>query len=154
MWNLGEFNKELKKACGADIVRVVSKILDWAEDKLPRIEFGEGMITGYLFPLIERGGQKYCPIALITDGIIQLQFGQISKKPPFDDESLRRQFLEKLNAISGVSLPDDAIGRYPNIRLALLEDANAMAEFLAALEWYVTQVDKVFDQPIPPQSEE
>ncbi len=55
--------------------------------------------------------------------------------PPFDDEAKRRELLDRLNAIEGIDLPADSVGRRPGVKLAALLRPDRMERFTAALAW-------------------
>ena len=57
------------------------------------------------------------------------------------DVELRREFLHRVNAIPGVSIPDDAITRRPSIPLALFAaDPKALEALKATLDWFCETV--------------
>jgi hypothetical protein len=81
-------------------------------------------VTGSFIPVLNHAGQNYFPLALWTNGRAEIQFKSLSRRPPFDDVRLRREFLRRLNQIAGVSVPEDAVTRVPSIRLAPLVDSR------------------------------
>ena len=71
---------------------------------------------------------------------VEVPFQYYKTKPPFQDPALRLQMLEKLNAISGVSIPTDAITLRPNLSLLTLADSGRLDQFLAVMTWHVEAV--------------
>ena len=69
-----------------------------------------------------------------------MQFGPLSKKPPFDAEAEQAEFARRLNAIPGVDIPEDAITPLPHFPLAALSNESALVLFLETLDWFVSQV--------------
>ena len=124
-------------------VDVAKKILEWAKTRMPRMWWGKGPIIGSVYPTLDHEGKDYSPFGIYTNGSINLSFQPLRKRPPFDDDSKRLELLHRLNEIPGVKLPDDAIGRYPNISLSMLKDETALKIFLEVLDWFVQEVKTV-----------
>jgi hypothetical protein len=55
-----------------------------------------------------------------TNGTLSLYFYIYASKPPFDDEDKRLAILERINAIPGIALSRDAIGKSPTVPLKSL----------------------------------
>ena len=64
-------------------------------------------------------------------------------RKPFDDEAKRLELRDRLNKISRVEIPADAITRRPSIPLAVLTDDVALKAFLGVLDWYIAEVKAV-----------
>ena len=75
-------------------------------------------------------------------GKIMLSFGSFMK-PPFDDESIRQEWLERINAIPGIHLPEDAVSRWPTIPLGELSDHTRLSAFLATADWLVARLETI-----------
>jgi hypothetical protein len=70
-----------------------------------------------------------------------MKFGYLVSRPPFDDEGLRREFLRRLNEVAGVSIQEDEIEGFPNIRLAeLAASTEALDSFKGTLDWFCETV--------------
>ena len=102
-WDEATFLEELKVKRGAAEARVAGELIEWARAELPRFTWGTGMVTGSFSPGLDHAGQNYCPLALWTNGRAEIQFKYLSRRPPFDDVMLRREFLHRLNQIAGLS---------------------------------------------------
>jgi hypothetical protein len=76
--------------------------------------FGSGGQYGSLGMTIIANGHNYYPIAIWTNGLIEIRF-QYLLNEPFESESKRQELLNKLNEIRGVRLSDDSITGRPNI---------------------------------------
>ena len=59
---------------------------------------------------------EHYPIALYSNGWIEIQFQHLQHRPPFDDEQVRFPLLDQANRIPGVSFGADKINKRPNIR--------------------------------------
>jgi hypothetical protein len=63
------------------------------------------------------------------------------KCPPFNDESLRRDFIDRLRKIPNFPENFNLTGR-PSFPIILLENQDAMANFLSAIQWCAQEIDK------------
>ena len=142
-WDEPSFIQVLQSQRDTGEVDVAKKILEWAKTRMPRMWWGKGSIIGSVYPTLDHEGKGYSPFGIYTNGSINLPFQPLRKLPPFDDDSKRLELLHRLNEIPGVKLPDDAIGRYPNISLKMLKDETALKIFLEVLDWFVQEVKTV-----------
>ena len=142
-WDEPSFMQVLQSQRDTGEVDVAKKILEWAKTRMPRMWWGKGPIIGSVYPTLDHKGIDYSPFGIYTNGSINLPFQPLRKLPPFDDDSKRLELLHRLNEIPGVKLPDDAIGRYPNISLKMLKDETALKIFLEVLDWFVQEVKTV-----------
>ena len=79
---------------------------------------------------------------IYTYGAIEVQFQRWKERPAFKSERDRQTFLEKLNEISTVSIPSDAIGRRPSFGIMDLEDTASLQRFFSALDWFIQHVEE------------
>ena len=92
------------------------------------------------WPCLDHKKVPYFPIAIRTDGKVEITFQYLHMKPPFDDEAKLRDLLDRFNEIKGVHIaPNSIIGR-PTFSLAVLEDRDALEQFFAVLDWLVREV--------------
>lgn len=139
-WDEVTFFKELASRTGPKEAEVARKILEWSRNKLPRFWWGKGKQDGSFYPVLDHNGEQYYPIAIWTYGKIEVQFQWLMTKPPFSDESKRRELLNRLNQIPGVSIPEKSITRRPNIFLTLFEDESSLKQLLDILDWIVLEI--------------
>ena len=66
------------------------------------------------------------------------RFAALRKTPPFSDEALRAELLDRLDTVAHFALPGEVLDRYPT--LPLLAGAADRAAFLDVLDWYVDVV--------------
>jgi hypothetical protein len=71
---------------------------------------------------------------------VQINFGNIKVRPPFDSEEKRRELSRRLNAVPCSQLGTD-IERFPSIKLAALKNPTALECFESAFDWFVEQVN-------------
>lgn len=152
-WDEPSFFEELGKRRGSEEVQVARELVKWAGDQQLRFWWGAGMKTGSFIPVLDHGGREYFPVALWTNGKAEMKFGYMAKSPPFDDVELRNEFLRRINEIAGVSLPEDAITRFPSIDLDLLAASpEALDSFKGTLQWFCETVRAGRPHSVSPES--
>ncbi len=138
-WDEQSFFQELQANRGVEEAQAARKILEWAQAQGLRIWWGKGAKNGHLYPMLEfEGGAQYTVI-VSTWGGIEVPFYRMKTQPPFEDETLRRQLLERLNRVPGVKYPESAINGIPNSSLAILKKPEGMTAYLSALDWMLEQ---------------
>ena len=148
-WDQVSFLDELEVNRGPEEARVASQLIEWARAQLPRFVWGTGSMYGSFAPVLDHAGRDYFPVMVWTTGKFEIQFKPLSRRPPFDDAGLRREFLRRLNGIAGLSIPEDAITRTPSVRLALLAVPEALDSFKGVLDWFCETVRA--DRGDPPE---
>ncbi len=94
--------------------------------------FGSGSTEAAYFPVWE--GPTVLdgtPSASTSRGYVEASLMSLRRHPPFDDVGLRRQLVERLNAIPGVALPADAVDGRKTFRLGILKDPDAQEALVA-----------------------
>ena len=137
LWDKVSFFDELRKNHGDKICQVARDVLDWSEEHNLSLWWGKGKQTGYVIPVFKHEGEEFRFLSLTTGGHVQIPFGQISSRPPFDEEGNRMELLAQLNTISGVQLMSDAIHKYPTFGMDLLATEEALDRFLSTIDWAI-----------------
>ena len=122
---------------------VAGRILEWANKNRMRIWWGKGAKDGSFTPILDHNGTDYYPIAVRTgykNPHIQIQFDRLSKRPPFDSDDLRAEFLDKLNEIEGVDMPSTSVSKYPSLRIRLLNDEKELNKLMNTLDWFTERI--------------
>jgi hypothetical protein len=128
---------------GSEEAAVAARVIAWAKERKLRLDWGRGKIYGSFFPVVDHGGDWYAPVSLGTSGTVEVQFHYFASKPPLDAEETRKEFAQRLNSISGVNIPLDAINRRPSFPLAALTEDAALRAFLDTLDWFFAEVRSV-----------
>lgn len=140
-WSSESIVSELTSRRGPAEAAVARRVLDWADRRGDlTLWFGKGRRDGSLLPGFS-GERRLFPFALYTDGRVEVHFQYMARRPPFDDERLREQFRQRLNAIDGISISADMLTLRPSIPLSVLASGRALDDFLAAVDW-------AFEQPL------
>jgi hypothetical protein len=139
-WDEDTFMSDLQSRRGGEETRVAREILRWATQKQLRIWWGKGKQDGSFFPMLDYEGTSHWLISVWTYGRIEVQFQNMLRNPPFDDETNRLELLRRLNDIPNVDIPAGAISRRPSIPLAFLVDRTCLNQFVEILEWMVQEI--------------
>lgn len=139
-WTEDRFMSVLAKETGPEAVEVARSILDWGVHNATRFWWGKGKRDGSFAPVFSWKGRDYYPVFVWSSGIGDIQFQWLQYRPPFDSIELRKELLDRLNAIPGISIPEDALGRRPSFPLKALVPKEARTMFLAVLDWVVNEV--------------
>jgi hypothetical protein len=135
-WNPESFMQEITDK-HPDCAGVVSKILDWAQNHpaISWIYWGEGATMGGFVPIVKQNGKDYQLFAVYTNGKLEVYFQHYKGKPPFNSEAKRLELLKFLNAIPGIKIPEDAIGRRPSLELNKFQNPQVLQALLDTFEW-------------------
>jgi hypothetical protein len=142
-WDEPDFFRELEKRTDATAVDVAQRILDWARLRVTRVWWGEGARNGSFVPVLTHKERDHQLFAVWTNGGVEIYFYWYQYKEPFDSVEKRRELLQRLNAIDGVSLPDDAIDRRPSIPLSDLAGDAALDHFFEVYKWVIEEIESV-----------
>lgn len=136
-WNEETFVEAIKETLGDDTSQTASALLKWLIQKTDKW-FHD---TGTFVSVVKDGSKRLCTLCSIkVTGDIIISFADFSDKPPFDQEIKRKAFLQKLNSLEGLNLPQEAINRKPTIKIALLNGEHHLKQFFEVLEWVITEV--------------
>lgn len=73
-----------------------------------------------------------------VSGTVEVVFQYLKRRPPFDDEPLRRELLNRLNAVDGIGLAEAKLDLRPSFPLEVF--AEHSDELCAVLEWFAHMV--------------
>jgi hypothetical protein len=138
-WDEASFFEELNTQAPA-AVEPARAIYEWATNRASRITWGKGKQYGSFYPTLEHQGAEVTPISVQTYGSFSLWFGELKNQPAFAEEHKRLELLRRLNDIPGVTVPQRAIYKYPNIALTTLNNEAALAQFLGVLDWIAQEI--------------
>ncbi|MCX6678312.1 MAG: hypothetical protein NTU95_10295 [Methanothrix sp.] len=138
MWDKPSFLISLTENIGPKGAEVANQILNWAETKMLKIDWGKGSTKGMFQPLVEYEGHIHHTISIWTYGKIQIEF--VYMEPPFDTEDKRHELIDHLNKIQGVSIPLNKTTGEPSIPIELFYDENKLKQFIATLDWVVEEI--------------
>ena len=138
-WDEESFPEELARRRPAAEVDVARSILDWARQKVTRVEFGRGQRSGSFVPIQKEGLIDHLLFAVWTYGTVEIYFAYYLYKEIWKPEEKRFELRRKLNQIPSVAISADAITKRPGIPLAVLAHPVALDEFLRVFEWFLEE---------------
>jgi hypothetical protein len=139
-WDESRFMARLGELHGESVVSLAQQVLRWAEPRVTRVWFGRGKVDGSFVPILRHADIDHQMFAVYTSGQVEIYFQHYQGKPPFSDEPLRRELLDRLNGVPGVNLPPDSLSRRPSIPLDTFSDPIALRSFFAAFEWWRVRI--------------
>jgi hypothetical protein len=143
VWDEDSLFTELEHKRGTEEARVARDLYDWTLARGWSPRFGAGKQDGSWTPVLTANGGQHTPIALYTNGRIEVQFKYLKARAPFDNDGIRVELLRRLNEIPGVSLASDAIDKTPSIQLALLAaNVSSPEQVKRVLEWLEAEANR------------
>ncbi|MDP9371162.1 MAG: hypothetical protein M3Q65_01625 [Chloroflexota bacterium] len=139
-WDEPSFFAALEERRGMEDVRVARRLLDWATHSGLHLWWGKGKLDGSFFPMLKHAGETHWTFAVWTYGTVELQFGQMATKPPYDDLEKRRDLATRLQHVPGVTIPEGRLQARPTFRLAALQDEAALRHFLAVFDEVLREI--------------
>jgi len=143
VWDEDSLFTELEHQRGSVEARVARDLYDWTLARGWTARFGAGKQDGSWTPVLTATGRQHTPIALYTNGRIEVQFKYLKARAPFDNDGIRIELVRRLNEIPGVALASDTINKTPSIQLALLSANDGSPEQLKrVLEWLEAEANR------------
>jgi hypothetical protein len=140
-WDESSFFLDLSQRRGEQEAAVARRLLDWAMNHGLRVWWGQGKKDGSFFPSYINMFGQHLLFSVWTYGSVEIQF-QHMRRPPFAEESKRRELAHRLSAI-GVSIPDEGLTKRPTFRLSLLLEPGHLDGFVGAFAWMLSEIKKV-----------
>jgi hypothetical protein len=133
-WTQETFMAALLERRGSEILSVATNILNWAKSRGATFWWGEGRKDGSCFVGFLKGNDTYYPFAMWTYGRIEMQF---KIRQPLE---LLESLVSRLNLIPGVAISPDSLTKRPAFEMSSLKEADALSQFLDAIDWFVSQI--------------
>ncbi|MFE2551761.1 DUF262 domain-containing protein [Streptomyces sp. NPDC059355] len=138
----GRFEALLRDNQTPEVVEGVLAVLRFWEEQGGHQVYGKKNETS-CFPTLDAGGSNdsraLWPIAIYpVSGTVEVVFQYLKRRPPFDDEPLRRALMEQFNAVDGIELAEAKLDLRPSFALEVF--AGQGEAIRAVLEWFVHEV--------------
>lgn len=137
-WDEQSFLADLDKRVPSGGV-VARSLMDWARQQMSDLTFGKGVKDGSCTPRLWLGDSALYVFSIWTYGRVEMLF-QWLKRPPFDTDGRRLEIVQRLNQISGITIPESAVRRRPTFDLTLLDNADARGQFEAVIQWVIDEI--------------
>lgn len=134
----GRFETQLRDNQTEETVDGVLDALRFWEQQGGHLAYGRASETS-CFPTVRFGNapasRGLWPLALYpVSGTVEVVFQYLKKRPPFDDEPLRRELMNRLNGIDGIDLAEAKLDLRPSFAVEVF--AAHSEEICAVLEWF------------------
>ncbi|MEO3976462.1 DUF262 domain-containing protein [Streptomyces sp. CAU 1734] len=136
------FEDQLRANHRPETVAGVLGALRFWEEQGGRRAYGEASETS-CFPMVDvdpaGSARTLWPFALYpVSGTVEVVFQYLKRRPPFDDEPLRRELMTLLNRIEGIDLAEAKLDLRPSFPLEVF--AERSEALCSVLEWFVHTV--------------
>jgi alkylated DNA nucleotide flippase Atl1 len=134
----GRFERQLRENQTKETVDGVLTTMRFWERQGGHFAYGRASETS-CFPTARFGNASdsrvLWPLALYPiSGTVEVAFQYLKRRPPFDDEPLRRELMTRLNGIHGIDLAEVKLDLRPSFPLQAF--AEHSEEICAVLEWF------------------
>jgi hypothetical protein len=126
-------------------IQKIQRIFDEAKKAGYLVKIGEGSTAVSMSIYCIFGGKDYKPITFWESGSIEFLLEYLMYRPGFEEEDQRKEILNKINSLSGVSFSDDYINRRPSIKLEILDINDNYQIFIEFVAWFIKKVKKDSD---------
>ena len=141
-WDEASFMRTMDERKGSVPRQIAEELLQWVAPMVSSIWWGAGAKQGFFVPTIQKRGTTYRVLRMATDGWCVFRLDWLRRKAPFQDEHLRKEFVNRLNEIPGVQLGDEFVSKRIQITLNKLQSEEALDAFKSAVRWLIEQIDQ------------
>jgi hypothetical protein len=125
---------------------IYQEIFRQSKELFNDVFWGFGKKDGSFAPYLNING----PLKLFivyTYGSIEILFEGLKTRPPFDDESKRRELLQKINLALNRPLDAfiDKIDKRPGIKIKEFEKPGSLDAFFEVVKWYINTVRSYYE---------
>jgi hypothetical protein len=137
--NADRFEAQLRDNQTEETVQGVLGALRHWEQQGGHLAYGRADETS-CFPMVRFGDTRDTARALWPLGIypvagtVEVVFQYLKRRPPFDDEPMRRELMIRLNGIEGIDLAEAKLDLRPSFPLEVFSGHSE--EICAVLEWF------------------
>lgn len=136
-WDLDRILNAIRKNAGEQYCETVRDIFNWISPLVTRIWWSNAKVDGSFIPTLDFNGQNHSFFAIRSIGKVEIYLDIMAKKPPFDDNELLQNFIDRLNAI-GAEIPAGRL--YPKFSLEVISSPARLQEFKATIEWALSLI--------------
>ncbi|WP_162642051.1 DUF262 domain-containing protein [Streptosporangium sp. 'caverna'] len=133
------FFQQLGDARGPQAAGAVSRLLDWWRDRGGEVQFGRSAGASCA-PFVRHGGETLTMVRFYSK-TVEVPFGTLKKRIPFNDPILRDELRRRFNDAPGVELSAAKLELYPSFEIDLMADEAVWDVVVACLDWFTAQTE-------------
>lgn len=133
-----EFAAEMESRLNGPEYAGLEALMRWCADHGGWVSYGTGRswpacYLNWLTP----GGKEIWPLIPTVPSYVSVNFDGLALRPPFNDPTLRKEFMGRLVAVPGIELSPGDVERRPSFPMSVLASDDGLAGVIAALDWFV-----------------
>lgn len=140
-WDESSFLENQLTKRGPAAVKVSQQILAWAQQAGLTTKWGNGAQWGSFQVIVNHHQHQYRLFAVWTTAYLETYFKYIRRYPPFDDQTIFSELLERLYSIEGVeAVKDEWRETYYKVRFDQLQQPPRLESLLAFYGWVIAKI--------------
>ena len=139
-WDEITFFEDMTVRGNAKATQATRDILNWVRSESIDVWWGAGKRYGSCVPHFQHNGRNNQLAAMWSNGYIEFYFQHLSSKPPFDVLAKRELYLDKLNTIVGVNIPESKISGRPSVPITVFSEPAKLSQLLHVLGWVIEEI--------------
>lgn len=143
-WDRESWFVKLKETQGVDGVNTVKRFEEMVSDKPFHFHYSSQRMDEKATLWICSDPKDYSSkiFGFIVNGNVELPFGSLKENPPFNDESMRKKFIQRLNQIPGINIKAKSFVGRPTFPLSKIGNEKALTEFCKVIDWCIQEILK------------
>ncbi|GIH96785.1 DUF262 domain-containing protein [Planobispora siamensis] len=131
------FLRQLNEHSGPQTAGAVQRVLEHWRARGGEVQYGAAAGASCA-PVVRVGGRATAVIRFYAK-TVEIPFGTLRKRPPFDDPGLREELRQRLNDAPGVDIPVSKLELYPSFKTTQLANPAVFDVVIALLDWFAAQ---------------
>ncbi|MEW9527563.1 hypothetical protein [Microbispora sp. NPDC049125] len=129
--------QRLRHSSGEPVEHAVLMLLDWWRSRGGQVRYGRDGAS--CTPVIRRDG-KTLNMVRFYPKTVEVPFGALKSRRPFDQPAFREELRQRLNEAPGVDIGSDKLDLYPSFPITLLLKAAVVSTVIDTLVWFTERV--------------
>jgi uncharacterized protein with ParB-like and HNH nuclease domain/alkylated DNA nucleotide flippase Atl1 len=134
------FQRQLGEQNGPKVAGAVARLLDHWRASGGELQYGTAA-NARCSPIL-RPSTGVTKMLNIYARTLEVPFGVLKSRPPFDDPAVREELRQRLNDAPGVDIPPSKLELYPSFPNTLVADTAVWDVVAATLDWFADQVKR------------
>ncbi|GAA4570299.1 hypothetical protein GCM10023193_56430 [Planotetraspora kaengkrachanensis] len=132
------FFAQVADANGRQTATAVRTLLDWWRERGGDTQFSQAASPSCALT-IRRGKQSLNMVRLYTT-TVEVPFGTLKNRRPFDNPEFREELRQRLNEAPGIDIPATRLELYPTFKIAELTEPDVYNTVVESLIWFSDSV--------------